>query len=135
VAKRRRQRRRTMTENNGAPVANLAAARKEQAAARRAHPAGKKAPAKAPAKKAAAKAPAKKAAPKVPSNKVRWTRLEDKTGAVEQDASCGAITWQLRRKDDGWTVKQDGKLLTPKPVAYAAAGRLIVEAARKAVAA
>jgi hypothetical protein len=124
-----------MTNQNAAPVANLRAARKELAAAKQRHPAGKAAPAKkAPAKKAPAKAPAK-AAPKVPSTKVRWTRLEDKTGAVEQDATCGGKTWQLRRKDNGWTVTQDGKLLTPKPIAYAAAGRLIVEAARKAVAA
>lgn len=123
-----------MENQNGAQVANLRAARKEMAASKAAHPAGKQTPAKAPAKQPAKKAPAKKAAPKVPSNKVRWTRLEDKTGAVEQDATCGGKTWQLRRKDNGWTVTQDGKLLTPKPIAYAAAGRLIVEAA-KAVAA
>jgi hypothetical protein len=123
-----------MTNQNAAPVANLREARKEMAAAKRRHPAGKQAPAKAPAKKLPAKAPAKKAAAKA-TTKVRWTRLQEGTGAVEQDATFGGHTWQIRRADGGWTVTQDGKLLTPKPIAYAAAGRLIVEAARKAVAA
>ena len=124
-----------MENQNGGQVANLRAARKEMAAAKQRHPAGKQTPAKAPAKKAAAKAPAKRAAPKVPSTKVKWTRLEDKTGAVEQDASCGGRTWKLRRKDDGWTVTQDGKLLTPKPIACCGGGSADLEAARKAVAA
>jgi hypothetical protein len=126
-------------ETPAAPVSNLRAARKEQAQARAAskanHPAGKaaapakKAPAKAPAKKAAAKAPAK-----VQTAKVRWTRLQEGTRAVEQDATCGGHTWQIRRADGGWTVTQDGKQLTEKPIAYAAAGRLVLDAA-KAVAA
>jgi hypothetical protein len=118
----------------------LRAARKEQAAARAAakqrHPAkgaAKAAPAKAPAKQPAKKAPAK-AAPKAASTKVRWTRLQEGGGAVEQDATCGGHTWQLRRAEGGWTVKQDGKRLTPKPVAYAAAGKLILAEAAKAVA-
>jgi hypothetical protein len=119
-----------MTDNQNAPVLNLRETRKQMAASKAAHPAGKQAPAKtAPAKQQ----PAKKVAAKA-TTKVRWTRLQYGTGAVEQDATFGGKTWQLRRKDNGWTVKQDGKLLTPKPVSYAEAGRVIVAAA-KAVAA
>jgi len=53
---------------------------------------------------------------------------------VEQDATCGGHTWQIRRAEGGWTVTQDGKQLTEKPIAYAAAGRVVLDAA-KAVAA
>jgi hypothetical protein len=126
-------------ETPAARVSNLRAARKEQARARAAskanHPAGKAA---APAKTVPAKAPAKKAAAKAPAKaqtvKVKWTRLEENTGAVEQDATCGGHTWQIRRADGGWHVTQDGKPLTDRPVAYAAAGRVVLDAA-KAVAA
>ena len=64
-----------MTTNGNetpAPVSNLRAARKELtqalAASKAAHPAGKQAPAKAPAKKA----PAKKQAAKTDTPKLRW---------------------------------------------------------------
>jgi hypothetical protein len=114
-----------MTNPENAPVLNLRETRKQMAASKWAHPAGKK----APAKKAPAKAPAKAA-----SVKVRWTRLQEGTGAVEQDATCGGHTWQIRKADGGWTVAQDGKQLTEKPIAYAAAGRVVLDAA-KAVAA
>jgi hypothetical protein len=120
-----------MTTNGNEPVLNLRETRKQIAAARRNHPAGKQTPAKAPAKKAPAKAPAKKAAPAKPATpKVRWTRLQEGTGAVEQDATCGGHTWQIRRADGGWTVTQDGKQLTEKPVAYAEAGRVVLAAAK-----
>lgn len=61
-----------------APVTNLHETRKEMAAAKAAHPAGKATPAKkAPAKKApakaAAKAPAKKAPAKAPATKRMYT--------------------------------------------------------------
>jgi hypothetical protein len=136
VAKRHSKGEVEMTENpNGAaPVLNLRETRKQIAASKRAHPAGKQAAKKTPAKKAA-KAPAKKAAPKpaakAASTKVRWRRLEDKSGAVEQDATYGGVTWQIRRADGGWTVSQDGKKLNDKPIAYAAAGRLVLDHARK----
>ena len=124
---------------NNAP-ANLRQARKEQvqarAKARADHPAGKQTAAKKATPKAAAKkaAPATKAPAKAQAVKVRWTRLQEGTGAVEQEATCGGHTWQIRRAEGGWTVTQDGKQLTEKPIAYAAAGRVVLDAA-KAVAA
>jgi|SRR6516165_5719079 hypothetical protein len=120
---------------NNAAIPNLRETRKQMAKSRQAHPAGKAQPkpaAKAPPKKA----PAKKAAPAKPATpKVRWTRLEDKTGAVEQDARLGDHLWEIRRADGGWHVTQDGKRLTETPVPYAQAGRLVLDAARTAVAA
>jgi hypothetical protein len=65
-------------------IANLATTRKEQAAAKTAHPAGKA----TPAKKAPARAPAKKAAPVPAGSKLRWTLDGERNakGAVAQHA-------------------------------------------------
>ena len=96
-----------MTENQTptpeAP-ANLAAARKEQAAAKKRHPAGSKTPAKAPAKKAPAKAPAKKVVAERPAS-LRWTfpngRDEFKDGKT-QIAPFGQGELAILKAGDGW---------------------------------
>jgi hypothetical protein len=99
-----------MSENTSTPApANLAAARKEQAAAKAAakaaHPAGtakapakkaaaaKKAPAKAPAAKAPRKAPVKSGAPRL-----KWAKRDDGgLIAVSEDT-----TYTIRKSGDGF---------------------------------
>jgi hypothetical protein len=127
---------------NGNSPANLHETRKEMAAAKRRHPAGKQAPAKTPAKKAPArKAPAKKAAPKQATSKLRWEVADKDTRgkAVPATGTCGGHTWAITGGGKEWTVTHTSStgrktVLTDKPVSYAAAYRLCVEAARKAVA-
>lgn len=131
-----------MTSNGEAKVPNLRETRKEMAASRRRHPAGKALPAKAPVKKAPAKAAAKKAVDKTATPKLRWKLLAERTPgnfAVPQEGSCNGHTWQILQADSGWRVVHrdpSGKetTLTEKPVGYGAAYRLCVDAA-KAVAA
>jgi hypothetical protein len=76
-----------MTENQNAPVANLRETRKQMAAAKRAHPAGKKAPAK--------KAPAHRRQPRgAADRRVRRCHVQDRQGwrEVEGDQARG---WQV----------------------------------------
>jgi len=84
---------------NAQPVANLAAAKKEQAAARRRHPAGKAAPAEAPAK-----APAKKAASAKPSTKIKWTATSDKDsrGDCEATGTVSDRRYAITKDGDSW---------------------------------
>jgi hypothetical protein len=85
-----------------APVTNLPAARKEQAAARKEqaaaktrHPAGKRAPAK--------KAPAKS---KVAASKITWTLdgEKDANGSAEGTGVCANRQYRITRNGDGWKV-------------------------------
>jgi|SRR6516165_1579759 hypothetical protein len=85
-----------MTEINPtpAPVANLAESRKELATAKKAHPAGKRAPAKAPARKAPAK----------PAAKIAWKPEGEKNERGEYPSSvgtCGDKTYTITRQADG----------------------------------
>ena len=87
-----------MTEINPtpAPVANLAESRKELAAAKKAHPAGKRAPAKRPA-------PAKKA-PAKPAAKIAWKPEGEKNERGEYPSStgtCGDTEYTITRQADG----------------------------------
>ncbi|MFZ0714783.1 hypothetical protein [Mycobacterium sp.] len=92
-----------MSTNEMAPVTNLPAARKEQAAARKEtaatktrHPAGK-APAKTPAKKAPAK-------PKVASTKITWTNdgEKDAKGQAPGTGVCGDRTYNITGSGENW---------------------------------
>jgi hypothetical protein len=60
---------------------------------------------------------------------VKWTRLENKTGG-RAGRAAGRAPWQIWRADGGWHVSQDGKRLTQKPVPYAQAGTLVLDAAK-----
>jgi hypothetical protein len=88
-----------MTEINPtpAPVANLRETRKQMAASRKAHPAGKKpAPAKAPAKKASGTSTA--------STKISWTAEGEKNERGEYPSStgiCGDTEYKITRQADG----------------------------------
>jgi hypothetical protein len=118
-----------MTENQNAPVANLRETRKQMAAAKRAHPAGKKAPAK--------KAPAKKATGTA-GPKMRWTLDEERTAgnrAVPQTGVCGDATYKIARDGEKWKVTKrvGGKSTTlGSGLAYAASYRVAVDDCRKA---
>jgi hypothetical protein len=88
-----------MSTTEIAPVANLQEARKEQAAAKGRHPAGKQAPAKAPAAK--------------PTTKITW-KLDgekDAKGQAEGTGTCGDRTYRITREGDAWkaTVKVGNK--------------------------
>jgi hypothetical protein len=77
-----------------APVANLRDTKTEMAAARRRHPAGSKAPAKAPAKKAPAK----------PAAKIAWKPEGEKNERGEYPSStgtCGDTEYKITRQADG----------------------------------
>ena len=110
-----------MSENTNAPaVANLAQARKEQAAARKAvkaaHPAGT---AKAPAKKAPARKAPAKAAAKAPTGrktpaqsgrqKLRWAKTGTGLVATTDDVTYGIVKSGEKFKG---TVKKDGETVT-----------------------
>ena len=89
------------TNQTPAPVANLRDARKQMAAAKKAHPAGKRAPAKAPAKAAPAKPAAK--APAKPSTKITWKTAgeKDKNGDAPATGTLGDKTYEIARSGDG----------------------------------
>jgi hypothetical protein len=104
-----------MSTTNNAPatqpeIANLATTRKEQTAAKKAHPAGKA----APAKKAPAKAPAKKAAPVPTGSKLRWTldgERDSKNRVAQTAVASDGAKYVISGADDVWkaTVTVDGK--------------------------
>ena len=105
-----------MTETTTQVPTGLRAARKEQAEARKQHPAGKALPKPGPAKAPANKAPAAKQADKPASTKLRWVFPEgfenkDKTG---QTAVAGDREYALLPDGEAWkaTVKQDDKTTT-----------------------
>jgi hypothetical protein len=87
---------------NGDNPANLHETRKELAAAKRAHPAGKKAPAKAPAKRAS----------------IAWSPVGEKNERNEYDRSVGRFgdaEYLITRQPDGSfraSVKRGGKTTT-----------------------
>ena len=93
-----------------AQVANLRETRKQMAASRKAHPAGKQAPAKAPAT-----APAKKAG--TASAKISWKPEGEKNDKGEYDRSvgtCGDKTYTITRQADG-SFKATVKVGNAKP--------------------
>jgi|SRR5271165_2373959 len=114
-------------------IANLATTRKEQAAAKKAHPAGKAAPAK--------KAPAKKAAPVPAGSKLRWTLdgEKDSKNRVEQHAvASDGATYKITGGGDSWkaTVTRDGKTtVLGEKVGHARAYTLCVKHHAQALAA
>lgn len=126
---------------NEQPVANLRAARTEQA--KRRHPAGSALPAKALANKATPKPLlAVSASNKTAAPKLRWHLHEERKpgkAAVPQTATYAGHQWMVTQAEGGWTVTHKAPsgretILTEKPVSYASAYRVAVEAA-KAVAA
>ena len=121
-----------MTSNEKAATPNLRDTKKEMAAARRRHPAGKALPpAKAPAKKAAPKPAAKEA-----SAKLRWKLLKERQPgltAVPQVGSCQGHSYRIEGDAKAWTVTHvtpNGKetVLTEKPVGYAQAYKVVQQA-------
>jgi hypothetical protein len=126
--------------NGSTPANNLHETHRELAAAKRRHPAGKKAPAKTPAKKAPAKkAAAKKAAATAAAPKVRWTVADGMRGKqVAAVGVCGSATYAIAADGEKWraTCKRNGKTTTLlSGASYAKAYAACLEHARKAVAA
>src|SRR5262245_20670345 len=112
----------TTTENT-----NLRDTKREAAAARKT--AAKRAPAMAPAKKAA-----EKAAPKAATAKVAWTPRGERDGKAVT-GTCQGHSWSITVEGREGTVTHTsptGKetVLTPEPVGYGAAYRLVVDAAK-----
>jgi hypothetical protein len=103
----------TTTTNEIAPVTNLRETKRQMAASRKAHPAGKQTPAKAPAKAPAKKAPAGNTPV---ATKIAW-KLDgekDAKGQAEGTGTCGDREYRITGKGDSWkaTVKQGGKTTT-----------------------
>jgi hypothetical protein len=100
-------------------VVNLRETKRQMAASKRAHPAGKAVAAKAPAKKG------RELAATANSPKIAWklSGEKDAQGDAEGTGTCGDRTYAISRSDDGWkaTVKQGTK--TTVLVADAKSGR------------
>jgi len=105
-----------MTTNTAAPatpaeITNLHAAKKAQAAAKKAHPAGTAAPAKAPAEKPAIET-------KATSTKIKWVldgERDEKNRAAQHGTGANGVTYAITGSASEWTATAtgpDGKVET-----------------------
>jgi hypothetical protein len=93
-----------VSTNDTAPVANLRETRKQMAASRKAHPAGKQAPAKAPATAPAKSEMRMQAGTGTAAAKISWKPEGEKNDKGEYDRSvgtCGDKTYSITRQADG----------------------------------